>query len=205
MYRICNFLWVWLSFCFLIYYSPPSPLNADVISSHWITHKIVVSISQFTCTRNNCKYSPLRLMVLVWSGSTRLPSWHIIKVSLRPSVILTIAIDVMDVPGTTSVTLNSNGGSEITPLCWLLGVSARLMPRDGTLHWCAVEEIVHVKVTVSPRHGLSALDCNWANETEKEWHCSYLISIKQSPCIHAVSAVTENCAWRLARTHATYI
>ena len=43
-----------------------------------------------------------------------------------------------------------------------------MMSRDGTLHWCAREEIVHVNVTLSPGHGLSTLDCNLAPEAEGE-------------------------------------
>ena len=53
--------------------------------------------------------SPLRFMVVFWFGSTRLPSLHNTRVPLRSSVTFTVAVDVVDVPGTTSVTANSKG------------------------------------------------------------------------------------------------
>ena len=156
---------------------------ADLISSYCITHKIVFFIPNLhTCTHNNCIYSPLRFMVLVWAGSDPIPSWHMTKVPLRSAVAVTVAVDVMDVPVLTSVTLNSNGGSGIT-WPWLAGRRLSVILRDGTVHRCAREATVQVNSILSPGHGLSTLDCNWAFETEKEWHCSYLISIKQSPCI----------------------
>ena len=50
-------------------------------------------------------------MVVFWFGSTRLPSLHKTRVPLRFAVTLTVtvAVDVMDAPGTASVTANSKG------------------------------------------------------------------------------------------------
>ena len=121
-------------------------------------------------------------MVLLWAGSDPRPSWHMTKIPLRSAVAVTVAVDVMDVPVLTSVTLNSNGGSGIT---WPRspGRRDREILRDGMVHRCPREGTVQMNSILSSGHGLSTLDCNWAFETEKEWHCSYLISIKQSPCI----------------------
>ena len=80
------------------------------------------------------------------------------RVPLRSSVALTVAVDVMD-PVLTSVTLNQNGGSGNT-LFLLRRTRSREMLRDGISHPCPREGTVHVKVTVSPGHGLSTLDCN---------------------------------------------
>ena len=109
--------------------------------------------------------SPMMIMVLFWSGSITFPSWHDTKVLLRFSAAVTVAVDIMDVPGIATVTINWNGGSVITPP-WLTGAKVRSMPRDETLHWCEVEEIVQVNVTRSPGHSVSTLDCSWAAETE---------------------------------------
>ena len=108
--------------------------------------------------------SPLRFMVVFWFGSTRLPSSHKTRVPLRFAATLTVAVDVMDVPVITSVTLNSKGWSDCS---WLLGTRVWEMLRDGTLHWCTREGTVHVNTICSPGHGLSTLDCNWAPETAK--------------------------------------
>ena len=112
--------------------------------------------------------SPVRYIVMFWSGSIPIPSWHTTRVPLRSAVMFTVAVDVMHVPVLTSVTLNWNGGSDITrprsP-----GRRDRTMSRDGTLHRCATEGTVQVNVTLSPGHGLSTLDCNWAPETKREW------------------------------------
>ena len=125
-------------------------------------------------------------MVLLWAGSDPpTPSSHETRVSLSLIVAVTVAVDVMDTPITTSVTLNSNGGSGNT-WPWLAGARVSVIPRDVTLHTCTVEKIVHVNTSCSPGHGLSTLDCNWVLKAAKEWHCSYFTSIKQvanSPCI----------------------
>lgn len=104
-------------------------------------------------------------MMVFCSGSVPLLSRHRIRVPLRSSVTLTVAVDVIiDVP--VSVTVNWNGGSEIT---WpRLPGRSWVMPRDGTCHWCPAEGTVHVNVTLSPGHGLSILDRNWAPETESK-------------------------------------
>ena len=123
--------------------------------------------------------SPLRIMVASWFGSIRLPSRHKTRVPLRFAVALNVAVDVMDVPGTTSVTLNSKGGSGIT-FPRPTGASVRTMLRDETTHWCEVEESVQVNVTLSPGHGLSTLDCNWAPETEKGWEANMILHCKHA-------------------------
>ena len=102
-------------------------------------------------------------MVVFWFGSTILPSSHKIRVLLRFAVTLTVAVDVMDVPGTIPVTANSKGWSDCG---WLLGTRVWEMLRDGTSHRCSREDTVHVNVTLSPGHGLSTLDCSWAPKTE---------------------------------------
>ena len=121
---------------------------------------------------NSCKLQclPMMFMMLLWSGSIPKPSWHTIRVPLRSAVAVTVAVDVMDVPGITSVTLNWNGGSEITPP-WSPGIRDRGMSRPEASHRCESEKIVHVNVTLSPGHGLCTLDCNWASETENEQCC----------------------------------
>ena len=137
--------------------------------------------------------SPLRFMVLFWSGNTRLPSLHTIKVLLRSSVTFTVTVDVMDVPVLTSVTVNWNGGSENT-WPWLLGRSARVMPKEEILHWCAREGTVHVNVTLSPGQGLSTLDCNWVSETNKQTNSNNNNNNKKRH--HAYKRKTA-CHWEL--------
>lgn len=112
---------------------------------------------------NHC--SPIMFMVLFWLRRILNPSRHMTRVPLRSSVALTVAVDVMD-PVLTSVTVNWNGGSKNT-LFLLRRRRAREMLRDGISHPCPREGTVHVKVTVSPGHGLSTLVCNWALEAEK--------------------------------------
>ena len=109
-------------------------------------------------------YLPRMFMVSFFSASIRLPSWHTTSVPLRSAVALTVVVDVMDVPVTTSVTVNWNGGSESTSAL-SAGVRDREMPSDGTTHRCRVDWIAHVNTTFSPGHGLSTLDCNSAPET----------------------------------------
>ena len=115
--------------------------------------------------RHNLTCSPLRFIVVFWSGSLPIPSWHMTRVPLSATVTVTVAVDVINLVITCTMVI-WKGGSEITRPS-LLGRSARVIPRDGTLHWCAREGTVHVKVTVSPGHGLSTLVCNWALEAEK--------------------------------------
>ena len=109
---------------------------------------------------------PIMLMVLLCSGSIPIPSRHTTRVPLRCVVTVIVAVDLMDVPVITSVTVNWNGGSEIT-LPWSRGRRDREM-LNGMSHWCPLERIVQVNVTLSPGHGLSTLDCNIAPETENE-------------------------------------
>ena len=99
-------------------------------------------------------------MVLFCSGKMPETSRHKTRVPLRSVVTVTTAVDsvmVVLVP-ILSVTANSNGGSGNEPM--LLERRAREMLRDGTIQSCAIEDTVHVNVTLSPGHGLSALDCN---------------------------------------------
>ena len=126
----------------------------------------VCSSSLYILVVTTC--SPLRFMVLRWSGSVPTPSWHTTRVPLRSAVALTVAVDVMDVPGITSVTLNVNGGWSVITLPWSRRRRDREMPRDWMFHWCPRDGIVQMKVTVFPGHGLSTLDCNWAPETENK-------------------------------------
>ena len=114
----------------------------------------------------------MMFMVLLWSGSIPIPSWHTTMVPLRSAVAVTVAVDVILDPVITSVTVNWNGGWSVITLPRSRGRRDWIIPRDGMCHWCAGEEIVHVKVTLSPGHGLSRLDCNWAPETESEHCCS---------------------------------
>ena len=114
-------------------------------------------------------YSPLRFMVLFLPASLRLPSLHTTSVPLRFVAAVTVAVDVMDVPVTTSVTVNTNGVSETT-ISWSAGVRDRAMPSDEISHRCAVDSSAHVNTTFSPGHGLSTLDCNSAPETERHTH-----------------------------------
>ena len=107
----------------------------------------------------------MMLIVVLCSGSIPIPSRHIVRVLLSSVVTVTVAVDLMDVFVITSVTVNWNGGSENT-LPWSRGRSDREMFNDGMTHWCPLEGIVHVNVTLSPGHDLSTLDCNWAPETE---------------------------------------
>ena len=116
------------------------------------------------------------LIVLFCSGSIPIPSRHTTRVPLRSVVTVTVAVDVMDVPVLTSVTVNWNWASGNT-LPWSRGRRDREMFKNGMSHWCPLEGIVHVNVTLSLGHGLSTLDCNWAPETENEQCCSY-ISLK---------------------------
>ena len=104
--------------------------------------------------------SPLMFMVLFCSGKMPATSRHKTRVPLRSVVTVTVAVDsvMVALPPTLSVTANSNGGSGNEPM--LLERRAREMLRDGTIQSCAIEEIVQVNVTLSPGHGLSALDCN---------------------------------------------
>ena len=106
-------------------------------------------------------------MVLFLSARLRLPSRHTTRVPLRFLAAVNVAVDVMYLPITTSVTVNTNGVSEIT-VSWSPGVRDRMMPSDGTSHRCAVDSSAHVNLTFSPGHGLSTLDCNIAPETENE-------------------------------------
>ena len=131
----------------------------------------IMQLLSITIKSTEC--SPKMLIVLLWYGSIPIPSRHTTRVPLRCVVTVTVAVDVMDVPVTASVTVNWNGGSEIT-LPWSRGRRDREMFINEMFHWCPLEGIVHVNVTLSLGHGLSALDCNWAHETEKEQCCSYL-------------------------------
>ena len=109
---------------------------------------------------------PIMLIVLLWSGSIPIPSRHTTRVPLSSVVTVTVAVDVMDVPVTTSVTVNWNWASE-NALPWSRGRRDREMFNDGMSHWCPLEGIVHVNITLFPGHGLSTLDCSWAPETER--------------------------------------
>ena len=53
---------------------------------------------------------------------------------------------------------------------WILGNRSWEMLRDGISHQCSREETVDLNSTVSPGHGFSTLDCNWAPETENGQH-----------------------------------
>ena len=124
---------------------------------------------KLTYTAVHATCSPMIIMVLLWSGSIPIPSRHTTTVPLRSTVAVTVAVDVMDlVINCTSVTLKWNGGWLVITLPRLLGRRDRVMFNDGMFHWCAREEIVHVNITLSPGHGLSTLDCNWAPEAEGE-------------------------------------
>ena len=105
--------------------------------------------------------SPLSINVLLWSGLFPTKSLQLTSVLFRSSVAVTVAIDVM-LLSVTAVTLNWNGGSEENRV-----LRESSMLRDETTHWCAREGTVQVNITVSPGHGLSTLDCNWAPETEE--------------------------------------
>ena len=116
--------------------------------------------------RQNTECLPMIFMLLLWSGSIPIPSWHKTVVPLRSGMALTVAVDVID-PVITSMRLNWNGGSEIT-LPWSRGRRDWIISWDGTSHRCASEDIVHVNITLSPGHGLSTLDCNSASETKRD-------------------------------------
>ena len=119
--------------------------------------------------RQSTEYLPKIFMVLFWSGSIPTPSWQMTTVPLRSGVAFTVAVDVILDP-VISVTLNWKGGWLEITLPWSRGRSDWMISREGTSHRCAREDILHVNVTLSPGHGLSTLDCNWATETENE-HC----------------------------------
>ena len=155
-------------------------------------------MSKCTCS-NAWQCSPVMFIVLFWLGWISNPSWHTTRVPLRCSVTLTVAVDVMDVPVTTSVTLNWNGGSENTSssLRWR---RAREILRDGISHWCPREGTVHVKVTVSPGHSLSTLDCNWAPETKGE---TTLLHLHRTVQRSSYLSYVRSTRWELAVTVVT--
>ena len=66
----------------------------------------ILIIQLSTACLSKYKYIPLSVMMLLWSGSIPIPSRHKTSVPLRSEVAVTVAVDVMDVPGTTSVTAN---------------------------------------------------------------------------------------------------
>ena len=125
-------------------------------------------------TTQLCMHSPMMFMMLLWSGSVPTPSRHTTRVPLRSAVAVTVAVDVMDVPITTSVTVNWNGGWSMITLPWSRGRRDREIFKNRMSHWCPIEGIVQVKVTLSPGHGLSTLDCNWAPEYEIQTFGSYV-------------------------------
>ena len=137
-------------------------------------------------------------MVLFWLGWTFNPSWHTTRVPLRSSVALTVAVDVMD-PLLTSVTVNWNGGSENT-LSLLRRRRTREMLRDGISHSCPREETVHLNSTISPGHGLSTLDCNWAPETEGE---TTLLHLHRAVQRSSYLSYVRSMRWELAVTVVT--
>ena len=111
-------------------------------------------------------------MVLLWSGSIPIPSWHKTMVPLRSAVAVTVAVDVIILdPVITSVTVNWNGGWSETTLPWSRGRRDWKIPSDAMFHWWPREGIVQVNVTLSPGHNLSTLDCNWTPETESKQCC----------------------------------
>ena len=138
-------------------------------------------------------------MVLFWSGSILMPSWHATMVPLRSEVAMTVAVDIILDSVITSVTLNWKGVLEISRP-WSRGRIDWIIPRDGTLHWCATEGIVHVKVTLSPGHGFSTLDCNWAPETEKEQCCCSENNTLQS-LVFALVNITEGTSMITASSY----
>ena len=98
------------------------------------------------------QHAHLCVMVLLWSGSIPIPSWHTTTVPLRSTVAVTVADDVMD-PVITSVTLNwkvrdhptlvtrknrlNNTKRWNTPLMWKRGnctCECHTLPRTWSLH-----------------------------------------------------------------------
>ena len=90
----------------------------------------VTIIQLLTACLSKYKYIipiPLRVMMLFWSGSIPTPSRHTTIVPLRSEVAVTVAVDVMNVPVLTSVTLNWNGGVRDHPT----QVTRKKSPRDS--------------------------------------------------------------------------
>ena len=127
------------------------------LNTHWAYHKYL-----YACKQS----SPLSFMVLCCSVSIPMPSRHTTTVPLRSTVAVTVAVDVMD-PVITSVTVNWNGWLVITRP-WSRRTSSQVMVNDGMFHWCPLEGIVHVNVTLSPGHCLSTLDWSWASVPKSE-------------------------------------
>ena len=70
----------------------------DVYSNY--THSLYITTPVYA------PFSPMMFMMMLWSGSVPTPSRHTTRVPLRSVVAATVAVDVMDVPVLTSVTLN---------------------------------------------------------------------------------------------------
>ena len=63
-----------------------------------------IHVNNLNYTSSKC--SPKMLIELLWSGSIPIPSRHTTRIPLRCVVTVTVAVDVMDVPVITSVTVN---------------------------------------------------------------------------------------------------
>lgn len=127
---------------------------------------LVVLWLQSLITTPSCKPCsfclPISFTVEFWVPTGGwLPSRHDTRVPLRSSVAATVAVDLMNISDID--TANWNRSSEGI---WSYRVRVREILRDGTLHSCVGEGIVHVNVTFWPGQALSTLDCNCVLETE---------------------------------------